>query len=171
MSAPDFSLLAKRRFAPMFVVQFFGAFNDNVLKYAMLALATYTLFRGQPDHVAKLGYIASALFIRHATPVAREGDDIRHARLGSYRDVLAECLFNGGMILGTVQRIRNRPAAGIPHCADEAVAARNVELCYFQQVNTLKPHLCGSHTELVQRNLVITPSRNRLPDTALTRDR
>jgi len=63
MSAPDFSLLAKRRFAPMFVVQFFGAFNDNVLKYAMLALATYTLFRGQPDHVAKLGYIASALFI------------------------------------------------------------------------------------------------------------
>src|SRR5258706_13061708 len=63
MSAPDFSLLAKRRFAPMFVVQFLGAFNDNVLKFAMLTLATFTLYRGDPDHVALLGNIASGLFI------------------------------------------------------------------------------------------------------------
>lgn len=63
MSAPDFSLLTKRRFAPMFVVQFLGAFNDNVLKFAMLTLATYTLFPQDPDHVAELGNIASGLFI------------------------------------------------------------------------------------------------------------
>src|ERR1700733_11660290 len=104
-----------------------------------------------------------------ATP--REGDDTRHARLCSNRDVLAECLFNGGMMLGTIQRIRNIPATGIPHCADQAIAARNVELCYFQQVDTLEPHLCGSHTELIQGNLVITPSGHRLPNTPLTRNR
>src|SRR3954470_1957902 len=63
MSAPDFSLLAKRRFAPMFVDQFFGAFNDNVLKFAMLTLATFTLYPKDPDHVAQLGNIANALFI------------------------------------------------------------------------------------------------------------
>ncbi|CUS43801.1 2-acylglycerophosphoethanolamine acyltransferase / Acyl-[acyl-carrier-protein] synthetase [hydrothermal vent metagenome] len=63
MSAPDFSLLAKRRFAPMFVVQFLGAFNDNVLKFAMLSLATYTLFPQDPNHVALLGNIATGLFI------------------------------------------------------------------------------------------------------------
>jgi len=63
MSAPDFSLLAKRRFGPLFVVQFLGAFNDNVLKFAMLFLATYTLFPGDPDHVLMLGNVATGLFI------------------------------------------------------------------------------------------------------------
>jgi acyl-[acyl-carrier-protein]-phospholipid O-acyltransferase/long-chain-fatty-acid--[acyl-carrier-protein] ligase len=32
VSAPNVSLLAKRRFGPLFVVQFLGAFNDNALK-------------------------------------------------------------------------------------------------------------------------------------------
>ena len=63
MSAPDFSLLTRRRFAPMFAVQFLGAFNDNVLKFAMLTLAAFTLYRSDPDHVALLGNIASGLFI------------------------------------------------------------------------------------------------------------
>lgn len=63
MSAPDFSLLTKRRFAPMFGVQFLGAFNDNVLKFAMLTLAAFTLYRTDPQHVALLGNLASGLFI------------------------------------------------------------------------------------------------------------
>jgi acyl-[acyl-carrier-protein]-phospholipid O-acyltransferase/long-chain-fatty-acid--[acyl-carrier-protein] ligase len=63
MSAPDFSLLAKRRFGPLFVVQFFGAFNDNVLKFAMLFLATFALYPKDPDKVALLGNIATGLFI------------------------------------------------------------------------------------------------------------
>ncbi|WP_241659561.1 MFS transporter [Sphingomonas glacialis] len=41
MASPDFSLLTKRRFAPLFVVQFLGAFNDNVLKFALLFLANF----------------------------------------------------------------------------------------------------------------------------------
>ena len=45
MSAPDFSLLAKRRYGPLFVVQFLGAFNDNVLKFALLFLANFGLHK------------------------------------------------------------------------------------------------------------------------------
>lgn len=62
MSAPDFSLLAKRRFAPMFTVQFLGAFNDNLLKYAMLLLANYGLFREAPDKAGMLSVVATGLF-------------------------------------------------------------------------------------------------------------
>ncbi len=62
MSAPDFSLLAKRRFAPMFVVQFIGAFNDNALKFAMLALANYTMFVGHPERAEALATWSVGIF-------------------------------------------------------------------------------------------------------------
>ena len=38
MSAPQMSLLARRRFAPLFATQFLGAFNDNLFRSAMLFL-------------------------------------------------------------------------------------------------------------------------------------
>ncbi|MCJ2188797.1 acyl-[ACP]--phospholipid O-acyltransferase [Novosphingobium beihaiensis] len=63
MSAPDFSLLAKRRFAPMFVVQFLGAFNDNLLKYAMLLLANYGILKDAPEQAGMLSVIATGLFM------------------------------------------------------------------------------------------------------------
>jgi len=63
MSAPDFSLLAKRRFGPLFVVQFLGAFNDNVLKFAMLFLANFTIYAGQPGKSEMLATIATGVFI------------------------------------------------------------------------------------------------------------
>jgi acyl-[acyl-carrier-protein]-phospholipid O-acyltransferase/long-chain-fatty-acid--[acyl-carrier-protein] ligase len=62
MSAPALSLLAKRRFGPMFVVQFLGAFNDNALKFAMLALANYTLFVGHPEQAEQLSTWSVGLF-------------------------------------------------------------------------------------------------------------
>jgi acyl-[acyl-carrier-protein]-phospholipid O-acyltransferase/long-chain-fatty-acid--[acyl-carrier-protein] ligase len=63
MSAPDLSLLAKRRFAPLFVVQFLGAFNDNLLKFALLFLANFSLYRAEPDKAEMLATIATGLFI------------------------------------------------------------------------------------------------------------
>ena len=63
MSAPDFSLLTKRRFGPLFVVQFLGAFNDNVLKFAMLFLANFTLYTGHPEKAEMLATIATGIFI------------------------------------------------------------------------------------------------------------
>jgi acyl-[acyl-carrier-protein]-phospholipid O-acyltransferase/long-chain-fatty-acid--[acyl-carrier-protein] ligase len=63
MSAPDLSLLTKRRFAPMFVVQFLGAFNDNLLKFAMLFLANFGIYAAQPDKAEMLAAAATGLFI------------------------------------------------------------------------------------------------------------
>ena len=63
MAAPDISLLAKRRFAPMFIVQFMGAFNDNLLKFAMLFLANYGIYASAPDKAEMLAAVATGLFI------------------------------------------------------------------------------------------------------------
>lgn len=62
MSAPQFSLLGTRRLGPLFAVQFLTAFNDNLFKFAMLFLATYTLYPGDPGQAAMMGLIATALF-------------------------------------------------------------------------------------------------------------
>ena len=63
MAAHDLSLLAKRRFGPMFVVQFLGAFNDNLLKFAMLLLANFGIYAQAPAKAEMLAAIATGLFI------------------------------------------------------------------------------------------------------------
>jgi acyl-[acyl-carrier-protein]-phospholipid O-acyltransferase/long-chain-fatty-acid--[acyl-carrier-protein] ligase len=63
MSAPDLSLLSRRRFGPLFAVQFLGAFNDNLLKFALLFLAAFDLYRGEPDRAEQLATISTGLFI------------------------------------------------------------------------------------------------------------
>lgn len=63
-SAPrQFALLRTRRFLPLFLVQFFGAFNDQVFQKAFVALVTYRLADQAGMDIALLGVIASALFI------------------------------------------------------------------------------------------------------------
>ena len=66
----QFRLMGQRRFAPFFWTQFFGAFNDNVLKNAMVILITYqgarylaagSLFAGMPPAV--IVNLAGGLFI------------------------------------------------------------------------------------------------------------
>ncbi|MFV8572142.1 MFS transporter [Marinobacter sp. SBS5] len=59
----QFRLLSERRFAPFFVTQFAGAFNDNLFKNALLLLVTYNaggLFGLSSDVVVNL---AAMLFI------------------------------------------------------------------------------------------------------------
>ena len=63
MSAPDLSLLTKRRFGPLFVVQFLGAFNDNLLKFALLFLANFGIYAAAPDKAELLATISTGLFI------------------------------------------------------------------------------------------------------------
>ncbi len=59
----QFVLLGARRFFPLFLVQFLGAFNDQVYQKAFIALITYRLADRAGMDVAMLGIIASALFI------------------------------------------------------------------------------------------------------------
>lgn len=63
ISAPDLSLLGKRRFAPLFAVQFLGAFNDNVLKFALLFLANFGVYAAAPEKAELLATLATGLFI------------------------------------------------------------------------------------------------------------
>ena len=58
----QFALLGQRRFAPFFWTQFFGAANDNVLKFAFTVLVTYQLqVSWLPSD--KAGLIIGAVFI------------------------------------------------------------------------------------------------------------
>lgn len=55
-------LLQKRTFLPLFLTQFFGAFNDNAFKLSMLTLISYFLSQSQAQSESYQA-IASALFI------------------------------------------------------------------------------------------------------------
>jgi len=59
----QFELLRQRRFAPLFWVQFLGAANDNVFKFAFTLLATYaaTSWGGVDPKLA--GFLIGGLFI------------------------------------------------------------------------------------------------------------
>lgn len=59
----QFSLLAQRRFGPFFWTQFFGAFNDNVFKTALMTIITYDALRWTTLDVALLNNLIPGLFI------------------------------------------------------------------------------------------------------------
>ena len=55
-------LLTKRRFLPLFVTQFLGAFNDNLFKNAMVFFATYQIFKSEAAET-QFSALATGLFI------------------------------------------------------------------------------------------------------------
>lgn len=59
----QFSLLAQRRFGPFFWTQFFGAFNDNVFKIALLTVLTYEALSWTTLDVGLLNNLIPGLFI------------------------------------------------------------------------------------------------------------
>jgi MFS family permease len=59
---PSLNLLGKRRFLPLFVTQFLGAFNDNLYKSAMVILVTYAVYNDETKE-ATFNAIAGGLFI------------------------------------------------------------------------------------------------------------
>jgi len=63
MRSPLIQLLTARRFAPLFVTQFLGAFNDNLLKSALAIVVTYRLAQESGVDAAVLVMIAGGLFI------------------------------------------------------------------------------------------------------------
>jgi len=57
------SLLRSKRFAPLFVTQFLGAFNDNLLKSALAIFVTYRLAEAGGMDAPTLVMVAGAIFI------------------------------------------------------------------------------------------------------------
>src|SRR5918992_3891901 len=55
-------LLRTRRFLPIFVTQFLGAFNDNLFRTAMVMLVIYGIYR-DAEQEATFSAIAGGLFI------------------------------------------------------------------------------------------------------------
>ncbi len=62
-SSSQFVLLRQRRFAPLFWVQFLGAANDNVFKFAFTLLATYSAARWGNVEPRIAGFLIAGLFI------------------------------------------------------------------------------------------------------------
>lgn len=56
-------LLSSKRFLPLFITQFLGAFNDNMLKNALLILITYKISANDSAHAALLVNLATGLFV------------------------------------------------------------------------------------------------------------
>jgi MFS family permease len=84
--APNqFALLRTRRFLPVFLVQFLGAFNDQTYQKAFVALITFRLSADLDMPIEMLGVIASALFILPfavVTPTAGQiADRVDKARM------------------------------------------------------------------------------------------
>ncbi len=63
MSHSQFTLLRQRRFAPFFLAQSLGAFNDNVFKQALILLVTVKAVDLSSDERSLWANLASALFI------------------------------------------------------------------------------------------------------------
>ncbi|MCF6216210.1 MAG: acyl-[ACP]--phospholipid O-acyltransferase [Emcibacter sp.] len=64
MSGNMFHLLRTKRFAPLFITQFMGAFNDNVFKNALVFLITYKIAIDQGwDNAAVIVPLAGGVFI------------------------------------------------------------------------------------------------------------
>ncbi len=58
-----FALLSTRRFGPLFVTQFLGAFNDNLFKTAFIFLVAFHLRSDDPAGAATMATVATGVFI------------------------------------------------------------------------------------------------------------
>src|SRR3990167_7650873 len=63
MQSSQFDLLKTRRFLPLFITQFLGAFNDNVFKNALMILITYRIGELAGLNSQSLVALAAGIFI------------------------------------------------------------------------------------------------------------
>src|SRR2546429_491526 len=63
----QFSLFTQRRFGPFFWTQFFGAFNDNVFKTALMTILTYDALSWTAMDAGLLNNLIPGLFNRPAS--------------------------------------------------------------------------------------------------------
>ncbi|SFI26343.1 1-acyl-sn-glycerol-3-phosphate acyltransferases [Collimonas sp. OK307] len=88
----QFALLRQRRFAPFFWTQFFGAFNDNVFKTALLTILTYEALSWTSMDVNLLNNLIPGLFILpfvvFSATAGQLADKFEKSRLARYVKVL-----------------------------------------------------------------------------------
>jgi 1-acyl-sn-glycerol-3-phosphate acyltransferase len=88
----QFSLLSQRRFAPFFWTQFFGAFNDNVFKTALLVVLTYDTAAWTGMKADFLNALIPGLFILpyvvFSATAGQIADKVEKGRLARYVKLL-----------------------------------------------------------------------------------
>jgi MFS family permease len=101
-------LLRTRRFLPIFVTQFLGAFNDNLFRTSMVMLVIYGIYR-DPQQNALFSAIASFLFILPffllsalAGQLADERDKARIIRIVKTVEILIMIVGAAGLLLHNV---------------------------------------------------------------------
>jgi MFS family permease len=101
-------LLTKRRFLPLFVTQFLGAFNDNLFKTAMVMLVTYHLYQ-DPAREASFNAIAGGLFILPfflfsalAGQLADAHDKTRIIRIVKTAEIIIMIAGAFGLLIGSI---------------------------------------------------------------------
>jgi MFS family permease len=101
-------LLLRRRFLPIFVTQFLGAFNDNLFRTAMVLLVIYGIYR-DATHEATFSAVAGALFILPffllsalAGQLADSTDKARIVRIVKTAEILIMLFGAAGLLLHNV---------------------------------------------------------------------
>lgn len=101
-------LLTKRRFLPLFVTQFLGAFNDNLFKNAMVFFATYQIFHSMEDET-QFSAIATGLFILPfflfsalAGQLADSYDKAKIMRIIKIWEVIIMTVGAAGILMGSI---------------------------------------------------------------------
>ena len=102
-------LLTKRRFLPLFVTQFLGAFNDNLVKNAMVFFATYEIYKSV-EAETQFSAIATGLFILPfflfsalAGQLADSYDKAKIMRIIKMAEVLIMLIGATGIFLGSLE--------------------------------------------------------------------
>jgi predicted MFS family arabinose efflux permease len=108
LMTPSISLLGKRRFLPLFVTQFLGAFNDNLFRTAMVLLVTYQVYN-DPAQEASFSALAGAIFILPfflfsalAGQLADANDKARIIRIVKTAEILIMVVGAGGLMMQSV---------------------------------------------------------------------
>lgn len=102
----QFGLLKQRRFAPLFVTQFLGAFNDNLFKNALIVLLTFRATQWTEIKPELLGSVAAGIFIlpfflfsATAGQLADKYDKARLSRLVKVLEMLIMAIAAAGFFL------------------------------------------------------------------------
>jgi len=101
-------LLKSRRFLPLFVTQFLGAFNDNLFRTSMVLLVIYGVY-GDPRHEAAFSAVAGGLFILPffllsalAGQLADSSDKARMIRIVKSAEILIMLFGAAGLVLQSI---------------------------------------------------------------------
>ncbi|QBR84054.1 MFS transporter [Legionella israelensis] len=87
MNQGSFYLLRKQHFLPLFLTQFFGAFNDNAFKLAMLTLISYNLSHSQVQserYQAIAGALFTLPFFLFSATAGQIADKLDKAKMSRY---------------------------------------------------------------------------------------